>query len=184
MSRWMQVVAVALAAVVGLVPAFAQPGYGYAVPAEQPLVILPHGGELSNTELLDVDGEAGGANIVTGGILGAVSGFAYELHEQLGDLRQGRRSHLDAGELGESAWGGALVGAVLAPVAPYVHKGVVAAGHACARAGRYLVTTALAAGHRTHEALHTVHVTLHHYVREPVVNAFRDLWDWLTKRGR
>ena len=56
MSKWMQVVAMALAAVVGLVPAFAQLSYAQAVPSSP--VVLPVGDELEDTTLAGVDGEA------------------------------------------------------------------------------------------------------------------------------
>jgi len=50
MARWMKVLAVALAAVVGLVPAFAQVSYAQAVP-------IPAGEELDDAELATVEGE-------------------------------------------------------------------------------------------------------------------------------
>lgn len=58
MSRWIKVVAVALAAVVGLVPAFAQLSYAQAVPQAAP--VLPVGEVLPDGELLAVDGEVAG----------------------------------------------------------------------------------------------------------------------------
>ena len=51
MSRWMQVVAVALASVVGLVPAFAQVTYAQAVQ-------IPQGDELADDDLAAIEGEA------------------------------------------------------------------------------------------------------------------------------
>jgi len=51
----MKVVAVALAAVVGLVPVFAQ--LGYAQVLSSPSVVLPVGDELEEEDLLDVEGE-------------------------------------------------------------------------------------------------------------------------------
>jgi len=51
----MQVVAVALAAVVGLVPAFAQLSYAQALPSSS--VVLPVGDELEEEDLLDAEGE-------------------------------------------------------------------------------------------------------------------------------
>ena len=53
MSGWMQVVA--LAAVVGLVPAFAQLSYAQAL--SEPVVVLPFGEELPDEGLLEVEGE-------------------------------------------------------------------------------------------------------------------------------
>ena len=55
MSRWMQMVAVALVAVVGLVPAFAQVGYAQVLPSSS--VVLPVGDELGEEDLLDAEGE-------------------------------------------------------------------------------------------------------------------------------
>ncbi len=57
MSKWMQVVVVALAAVVGLVPAFAQLSYAQAVPVSQTAPVLPSGEEMDDAELAEVDGE-------------------------------------------------------------------------------------------------------------------------------
>ncbi len=57
MSRWIKVVAVALAAVVGLVPSFAQLGYAQAVPVAQTAPVLPIGEEMDDAELAEVDGE-------------------------------------------------------------------------------------------------------------------------------
>jgi len=50
MPRWMKALAVAVAAVVGLVPAFAQVSYAQAVP-------IPAGEELDDAELATVEGE-------------------------------------------------------------------------------------------------------------------------------
>lgn len=57
MSKWMQVAAVALAAVVGLVSAFAQLSYAQAVPVLQTAPVLPSGEEMDDAELAEVDGE-------------------------------------------------------------------------------------------------------------------------------
>lgn len=55
MARWMKALAVALAAVVGLVPAFAQVGYAQALLS--PSVVLPVGDELEEEDLLEAEGE-------------------------------------------------------------------------------------------------------------------------------
>ncbi len=57
MSRWTQVVAVALAAVVGVVPVFAQLSYAQAVQVAQTAPVLPIGDEMDDAELAEVDGE-------------------------------------------------------------------------------------------------------------------------------
>jgi len=75
MSRWTMVVAVALAAVVGLVPAFAQVSYAQSLP--EPVSVLPFGEELPDEELLEVEGALFGVLIFLVGCLlaGAVAGF-------------------------------------------------------------------------------------------------------------
>ncbi len=55
MSRRIKVVAVALAAVVGWVPVFAQVSYAQVVPSSS--VVLPVGDELGEEDLLDAEGE-------------------------------------------------------------------------------------------------------------------------------
>jgi len=55
MSRWMQVVAVARAAVVPVIPTSAQLGYAQAL--HQPTSILPMGEELGDEDLLATEGE-------------------------------------------------------------------------------------------------------------------------------
>jgi len=57
MAVWKKVVLVALVAVVGLVPAFAQLSYAQAAPVQQASVTLPQGRELGDEELLDTEGE-------------------------------------------------------------------------------------------------------------------------------
>ncbi|MBC7220015.1 hypothetical protein H5T55_00775 [Candidatus Bipolaricaulota bacterium] len=58
MSKWMQMVAVALAAVVSLVPTFAQLSYAQAVPGAWTAPVLPIGEEMDDAELAEADGEA------------------------------------------------------------------------------------------------------------------------------
>ncbi len=92
MSRWMQVVAVALAAVVGLVPAFAQLGYAQAVAEAVP--VIPAGEELTDEELLEVGGEqwvlrecAIGATLgIASGFTASKSGASLELSVGIGML--------------------------------------------------------------------------------------------------
>lgn len=55
MSRWMKVAAVTLAAVVGLVPSFAQLSYAQALP--EPVAVLPLGEDVPDEELLEVEGQ-------------------------------------------------------------------------------------------------------------------------------
>jgi hypothetical protein len=55
MATWMKALVVALAAVVGLVPAFARVSAAQAV--QEALATLPVGDELSDEELLQTDGE-------------------------------------------------------------------------------------------------------------------------------
>jgi len=55
MAKWMTALAVAVAAVVGVVPAFAQVSVAQAIP--EPVPVLPLGEELPDEELLEVEGE-------------------------------------------------------------------------------------------------------------------------------
>ncbi len=75
MPRWMQVVAVALAAVVGLVPTFAQLSYAQALP--EPVSVLPLGEQIPDEELLEVEGEFIDWLIFLGACLfvGALTGY-------------------------------------------------------------------------------------------------------------
>jgi len=76
MSRWMKLVAVALGAVVGLVPAFVQVSYAQAVPESVP--VLPVGRELVDDELCDIVGAYPGftRDLLVGAALGITTGFA------------------------------------------------------------------------------------------------------------
>ena len=64
MARWMKALAVALAAVVGLVPAFAQVSAAQSVPQSAP--VLPVGDELVDDELNSIVGESFVADILWG----------------------------------------------------------------------------------------------------------------------
>ena len=57
MTRWMKVAAVALAVVVGLVPAFAVVGFANAAVGQQIIPVLPIGEELDVAELEAVEAE-------------------------------------------------------------------------------------------------------------------------------
>ena len=170
MSRWMQVLAVALAAVVGLVPAFAQLAYAQAVPAEQPLVVFPRGEELSDAELLDVDGDVGPfakeaverlvSAVVIGGI--AVTG---DLALQQYEIARGERSSLDPVRLSIVGLTGFTYGAL----SPFKGADTVA-------------EKAIQTAHKVHGGLHTIHVGLHTYVRMPVQNAVTTVWNWIWRR--
>jgi len=70
-------VAVALVAVVGLVPVFAQVSYARAVP--ESVLVTPVGEDLVDDELSDIVGEAYPSftrDLVVGGVLGIGAGFA------------------------------------------------------------------------------------------------------------
>jgi hypothetical protein len=72
----MKVVAVALAAVVGLVPVFTQVSYAQALP--EPVSVLPLGEELPDSGLLDAEGEAVWLGcLIIGLITGATSTAIY-----------------------------------------------------------------------------------------------------------
>lgn len=55
MARWMKVLAVALAAVVSVAPAFAQLSHAQAF--HEPVLVVPAGDEVLDEELLEVQGE-------------------------------------------------------------------------------------------------------------------------------
>jgi hypothetical protein len=172
MSRWMKVAAVALAAVGGLIPAFAQLSYAQAVPVQEVGVVLPQGDELSEAELHDVYGEQL-ATVVAVGAGATIAGFG-EYFRQRDEIRRGQRSNFCAVRIATVATQGALgTAAILAAPQIAVHL------KACARA--LAATAATAHGH-----LHKFHMTLHTHVREPiinpVINVFRDGWNWLWGR--
>jgi len=71
MTRWMKVAAVAIAVVVGVLPAFSQVTYAQAIP--QPVSVLPLGEVLPDEELLEVEGEAVGVAAIIAGIIAGAS---------------------------------------------------------------------------------------------------------------
>ena len=182
MSRWMQVVAVALAAVVGLVPAFAQLGYAQAL--SEPVVVLPFGEELPDSELALVEGELDPLTIAAAMVVGAALGAGADLFGQGVMIALGWKTEVDLRSTGIAAGFGLITGPVLAPqpAVALVRNAMVEGARWTARATAAAGGATVAAAQRVHGALHTVHVALHNHVREPVVRFFRSAWDWV--RGR
>lgn len=112
MARLMQVMAVALAVVVAVVPAFAQVTNAQAVSGSA--AILPVGEELPDEELLEVDGEFWWFWIVALAVAGALSVYHQWFDGEYGISRDDQRSiaggAVFAGLGAHWAWG--LYGAV------------------------------------------------------------------------
>ncbi|MBC7220012.1 hypothetical protein H5T55_00760 [Candidatus Bipolaricaulota bacterium] len=81
----MQVLAVALAAVVGLVPVFAPLGYAQVLPS--PSVVLPVGDELEEEDLLDAEGEFW--HWIVAGCLGLAHAIAWTIYDAFFDGEPG-----------------------------------------------------------------------------------------------
>lgn len=184
MAAWKKTLVVALAAVVGVLPAFAQVSVVQAVPAREGPVTLPVGNELTNAELLEVQGEADPLTVLAAAVVNAGLFAATDLVVQAIEIAFGRQSEIDLAPTGIAAGLGAITGPVLAPkpVVRIVRAAIVQGARWTARTAATVGTTVASFSHRVHEALHAVHVTLHTYVREPVANAFRRVWDWLNGR--
>lgn len=185
MARWLKALAVALAAVVAVVPAFAQVGVAQAVQVPSS-AILPQGAELSDAELLEVDGEADPLTVIAAAVVGAGIGGATTLVGQGIQIALGQRSGIDWGEVGLYAGIGAATGPFLAPkqAVVIVRSAIVDGARWTARAAAAVGSGAASLGHRSHAALHTVHVTLHTHIAQPVGNALKTAWDWLTRTRR
>lgn len=85
MFRWMKVAAVALAAVVGLVPAFAQLSYAQTVSSS--LVVLPVGDELEEEDLLNAEGEFW--HWIVAAALGVAHAIAWTIYDAFFDGEPG-----------------------------------------------------------------------------------------------
>ncbi|HNR24247.1 MAG TPA: hypothetical protein PKG50_02290 [Candidatus Bipolaricaulis anaerobius] len=184
MMTWMKVVAVALVAVVGLLPTFAQLSYAQAAPVQEASVTLPYGEELPDAELLQVDGEADPLTIIaTMAVCGSVSA-ATDLTIQGVKIAAGSETEINWKDVGIAAVGGATLGAVAEfvtqPAVKIVRSAMVEGARWTARAAKATGVAVTSLAYKAHETLHTVHVALHNYVRTPVGNAFRSAWDWLT----
>ncbi len=85
MSRWTQVVAVALAAVVGVVPVFAQLSYAQALP--EPISVLPLGEELADERLSEAEGAVAPLipYFVAAGLIGVLAGVRSCTREKFSD---------------------------------------------------------------------------------------------------
>ena len=186
MARWMQSLAVALAAVVGLVPAFAQLSYAQTTPAPQAVVTLPRGDELSDEDLLGVEGGEPISAIIGGAFAGGIGGALGVIawHNTRGTTPRWDEGVYAAGvgALFGAGTGGAI--AKFEQVWPLAKSaaadGARWAARAVAAGSTAAANTVRSAVSHVHNALHTVHVTLHHQVTRPVVNAARTAWDWIT----
>jgi hypothetical protein len=179
MSRWLKAVAVALAAVGGLVLGVAQVSYAQTDPVNQAALILPEGDPLSDAELLDIEGDGKGVDAVVGGIGGAVLGTTAEIITQRWEIREGTRTSMCAVEIGRAALVGTALGVAWSPTGRALTKAVEAAKRYSIDAARWVAATSVAAAERAHDALHIVHKTLHTHVRERVGNFFMNAWDWV-----
>ncbi len=174
MATWIKGLAVALAAMVGLVPAFAQVSYAWAVSVQQVTVTLPQGDELSDGELFEVDGEADPLTIVAAGIVGGAIGAVLDVAKQLGT--EGKVGGKEvAMAFGAGFVGGAIgVTAAGTQAVAYVRAGLASALRWTARAATTVGTAFASLAHRIHD-------TLHHYVAMPIADAFKRVWDWLWR---
>jgi hypothetical protein len=191
MATWKKALVVALAA-------FAQVSVAQAVSVQEVPVTLPQGDELSDAELLNVDGEAGPLTWMAAGILTAGIGAGVDLLTQGIQIARGKQSGVNWEQVGLVA-GVSLV--VLTPFNLGLPGTIVRyarwTGRAIADVGAAVGAAAVAAAektgsaivsfaHQAHVALHNyahqAHVALHNYVSKPVGDAFRSAWDWLTGR--
>lgn len=182
MARWMKAFAMALAAVVGLVPVFAQAIYAQALP--EPVSVLPLGEELPDSDLALVEGELDPLTVAAAMAVGAAFGAGTELFVQGVAIAAGWKTEVDLRSTGIAAGVGAITGPVLAPqpAVALVRNAMVEGARWTARATAAAGGATVAAAQRVHGALHTAHVALHNHVREPVVRFFSSAWDWV--RGR
>jgi len=176
---------VALAAVVGLVPAFAQVGYAQAVPAEQAPVTLPQGDELSDEELHAVEG-GDAATVLGAAMLTGVIAAAGTVAHQLATRRE-----VNWAELGYDVATGVVGGAAMASalglqISRAVGQPVISAMTRCARAASRVATAAAATAkpllERAPSVLNNLHVGLHENVTVPARNVVNTVWNWF--RGR
>lgn len=195
MARWMKILAVALATVVGVVPAFAQLSYAQA--SSKPISALPLGEELSDSELALAEGGQPSPDpftILARMAVGAGVGAGLEFIRRGIELLAGARSELDPGSMGKAAGAGAFAALLPQELAVKVVRSAIVTGarwtaRALAAVGSATVTAAektarvvVSIGQRIHEGLHTAHVALHNYVCEPVGSFFRGVWERLTGR--
>jgi len=182
MAAWKKVALVALGALVGLVPAFTQLSYAQALP--EPVSMLPPGEELPDSELALVEGEVDPLTIVAARVVGAASGAATDLLGQGVMIALGWKTEVDLRETAVAAAIGAITGPVFAPkpAVKLVRNAMVEGARWTARAAKAVGVATVSAAQRVHEALDTVRIALHNYVREPVVRFFRNVWDWVTGR--
>ena len=171
----------ALAAVVAAFPAFSQVTAGQTVLVEEPWIALPQGDELSDTELLAVDGEADPLTIVATGIVSGAISAVLDVAKQLGT-----EGKVDGKEVA-MAFGAGFVGGVIGSTAAgakavaVVRSGLAGALRWTGRAVATVGGAAVSFGQRVYETLHRVYIVLHTHVSERVVNAFRTVWDWLRR---
>lgn len=193
MARWMKILAVALAAVVGAVPAF--PHLSQAPAPSEPILALPSGEELSDYELaLAEGGQPDPITLIARMAVGATIGAGIDLFRQGVEIALGVRSEVDPGSIGKAAGAGAfaallpqesavrVVRSAIVTGARWTARAVAAVGSAAVTAAEKTAHVAVSIGQRIHEGLHTVHVALHNYIREPVGSFFRGAWEWLTGR--
>lgn len=168
-----------LAALMGVFPAFAQVTVGQAVLVGEPRIALPQGDKLSDAELLEVDGEVAPLAVAARIIVGAGAFATGDLIKQGVEIALGWRSHIDMKEVGLSAAIGAGLSPVLVPATASAEKLVQSA---LVTGARWTARAAAAVGTASVSLAHRVHDTLHRYVAQPVVNAVKSAWEWLTGR--
>jgi len=182
MATWKKVFVVGLAVLAGVVPALAQQVDLRTTPTQQATVPLPQGQELSDEELLKVDGECDPLTVVAAAVVGAGLGAAGDLVVQGVEIALGKRTTIDWKDVGKGAAVGAVTGPVAGPLTRVVRSAIVTGARWVARATAATASAAASFASRAYQALHTVHETLHRYVSVPVRNFFSSAWDWI--RGR
>ncbi len=184
-TRWTQVLAVAFAAVVAVVPALSQGAVGAQLSLEE-RILLPEGEELPDAQLLQGEGEVDPLTVTAAMVVGAGIGAALDLFAQGVMIAAGWKTEVDLRRTGVAAGIGALTGPILAPKAAVtvVRSAMVDGARWTARAAQATGATAASLAYKAHEALHTVHVALHNHVRTTLGNVARSAWDWLLRSRR
>ena len=175
MATLKKAVLVALAAVVGLMPVFVQVSYAQELQVQETLATLPDGAELSDEELIDVEGELDPLTIAAAAIVGAVGGGVSDLFIQGVQIAMGQRESIDWREVGLATGAGAVIGAVSSPLVPVVRSALVTGARWMAQAARATGAAAVSLGTRFYGFLCRAHEALHRYVTEPVVGFFERL---------
>lgn len=139
-------------------------------------VTLPQGEELSDEQLLGVDGEVDPLTILATGIVFGAAGSVSYISAQ---LYQG--NEVDPWEAALYFGIGFTTGIGKMSV-PLVRAALASALRWSARAGSAATAVAHSAGQRAAAFLGVAQTALHNYVRCPLEDAVRGAWDWLSRR--